>query len=149
MGKTGVETPFRIEGTGKGPDVDRLLRFGFSRGTSLRHFRYHHSEARIKKVVSQDPGGPQADLSRHQRSPKTPDNSWGCSTGDWRGLGTDYVDLLFIHSFGDYHSLDDAIAMVKSKELEEVSEAAKRSGKARLSASRPMTRTAPVDLGGG
>ena len=23
-------------------------------------------------------------------------------------LGTDYVDLFFIHSFGDNHSLDDA-----------------------------------------
>ncbi len=47
-------------------------------------------------------------------------------------LGTDYVDLLFIHSFGDNHTLDDAIAMVKSKELKEASDAAKRSGKARF-----------------
>ena len=47
-------------------------------------------------------------------------------------LGTDYVDLLFIHSFGDNHSLDDAIAMVKSKELKEAFDAAKKSGKARL-----------------
>jgi predicted aldo/keto reductase-like oxidoreductase len=47
-------------------------------------------------------------------------------------LGTDYVDLLFIHSFGDNHSLEEAIAMVKSKELRQASEAAKKSGKARL-----------------
>ena len=47
-------------------------------------------------------------------------------------LGTDYVNLFFIHSFGDNHTLDDAIAMVKSKELKQASEAAKKSGKARL-----------------
>jgi uncharacterized protein len=47
-------------------------------------------------------------------------------------LGTDDVDLLFIHSFGDNHTLDDAIAMVKSKALKEASGAAKKSSKARF-----------------
>jgi uncharacterized protein len=47
-------------------------------------------------------------------------------------LGTDYVDLFFIHSLGDNHKLDDAMAMVKRNELKEASEAAKKSGKARL-----------------
>jgi predicted aldo/keto reductase-like oxidoreductase len=47
-------------------------------------------------------------------------------------LGTDYVDLFFIHSFGDNHKLDDAMAMVKSKELKDVFESARKSGKARL-----------------
>src|SRR6202040_255585 len=43
-----------------------------------------------------------------------------------------YVDLIFIHSFGDNHSLDDAINFVKSKELKEAAGAVKRSGKARF-----------------
>src|SRR5262249_40941347 len=47
-------------------------------------------------------------------------------------LGTDYVDLFFIHSFDDNHKLDDAIDMLKSKELKDAFESARKSGKARL-----------------
>jgi hypothetical protein len=32
LGKTGIEITILDEGTGKGPDVDRLLRYGFARG---------------------------------------------------------------------------------------------------------------------
>ena len=58
-------------------------------------------------------------------------------------LGTDYVDLFFIHSFGDNHTLDDAITMVKSKELKETAEAPGSRARPGSSASRPTTRTAP------
>ncbi len=47
-------------------------------------------------------------------------------------LGTDYVDLFFIHGFGDHHSLDDAINLVKGREFKEVAEAIRKSGKARF-----------------
>jgi predicted aldo/keto reductase-like oxidoreductase len=47
-------------------------------------------------------------------------------------MGTDYVDLFFIHSFGDNHSLDDALYFVKSREFKEAAEAIRKSGKARL-----------------
>ena len=32
LGKTGIDITILDQGTGKGPDVDRLLRFGFARG---------------------------------------------------------------------------------------------------------------------
>ena len=47
-------------------------------------------------------------------------------------LGTDYIDLFFIHGFGDNHTLDDAIDLVKSKEFKEAAEAIQKSGKARF-----------------
>ena len=47
-------------------------------------------------------------------------------------MGTDYVDLFFIHSFGDNHSLDEAMNFVKSQEFKETAEAIRKSGKARL-----------------
>jgi predicted aldo/keto reductase-like oxidoreductase len=47
-------------------------------------------------------------------------------------LGTDYIDLYFIHGLGDDHSLDDAINLVKSQELKEVAESLRKSGKAKF-----------------
>ena len=47
-------------------------------------------------------------------------------------MGTDYVDLFFIHSFGDNHSLDDAMNFVKSQEFKEAADAIRKSGKARF-----------------
>jgi uncharacterized protein len=47
-------------------------------------------------------------------------------------MGTDYVDLFFIHSFGDNHSLDEAMNFVKGQEFKETAEAIRKSGKARL-----------------
>ena len=47
-------------------------------------------------------------------------------------LGTDYVDLFFIHGLGDDHTLDDAIDLVKSQEFKETAEAIRKSGKAKF-----------------
>ena len=92
--------------------------------------------------------------SRSSSSPRTrprsPAQIMGMLDKRLAALGTDYVDLFFIHSFGDNHTLDDAIAMVKSKELKEASEAAKKSGKARLvGISTHHKDRAAVDPGGG
>ncbi len=37
LGKTGIDITILDQGTGKGPDVDRLLRYGFARGAGVRH----------------------------------------------------------------------------------------------------------------
>ena len=47
-------------------------------------------------------------------------------------LGTDYIDLFFIHGLGDEHSLDDAINLVKSQEFKETADAIRKSGKAKF-----------------
>ena len=50
--------------------------------------------------------------SKSSSSPRTrqdPAQLLGMLDKRLAALGTDYVDLFFIHSFGDYHSLDDAI----------------------------------------
>ena len=133
LGKTGIDITILDQGTGKGPDVDRLLRYGFARGVrAYDTSETYHSEAAFKKWFAQDPAVRKQIFLVTKDAPRSRHRSWGCSTSDWRPLGTDYVDLFFIHSFGDNHTLDDAIAMVKSKELKEASEAAKKSGKARL-----------------
>ena len=151
LGKTGVDITILDQGTGKGPDVDRLLRFGFARG--VRAFdtsETYHSEPAFKKWFDAEPAVRKQIFLVTKDSPKTPRSSWGCSTSALAALGTDYVDLFFIHSFGDNHTLDDAIAMVKSKELKEATEAAKKSGKARLvGISTHHKDRAATDPGGG
>jgi aryl-alcohol dehydrogenase-like predicted oxidoreductase len=133
LGKTGIEITILDQGTGKGPDVDRLLRFGFARG--VRAFdtsETYHSEAAFKRWFQQDPGVRTQIFLVSKDAPKAPSQLMGMLDRRCAALGTDYVDLLFIHSFGDYHKLDDAITMVKSRELKEAADAAKKSGKARL-----------------
>src|SRR5690242_10589390 len=56
LGKTGVEVTILDQGTGKGRDVDRLLRLGFARG--VRFFdtsETYHSEPSFQKWFAQDP----------------------------------------------------------------------------------------------
>jgi predicted aldo/keto reductase-like oxidoreductase len=133
LGKTGIDITILDQGTGKGPDVDRLLRYGFARGVrAYDTSETYHSEGAFKKWFAQDPAVRKQIFLVTKDAPKVPAQLMGMLDKRLAALGTDYVDLFFIHSFGDYHKLDDAIAMVKSKELKEASEAAKKSGKARL-----------------
>ncbi len=92
----------------------------------------YHSEAAFKRWFQQESAVRKQIFLVTKDAPKTPAQLMGMLDKRLAALGTDYVNLLFIHSFGDYHSLDEAMAMVKSKELKEAIEAAKKSGKARL-----------------
>jgi predicted aldo/keto reductase-like oxidoreductase len=133
LGKTGVDVTILDQGTGKGRDVDRLLRMGFARGVrSFDTSETYHSEPAFKKWFEQVPEVRKQIFLVTKDSPKTPGQLPGMLDKRLAALGTDYVDLIFVHSFGDNHSLDDAIKFVKSQELKEAAEAVKRSGKARF-----------------
>src|SRR6516165_9627980 len=55
LGKTGIDITILDQGTGKGPDVDRLLRFGFARGVrAYDTSETYHSEAAFKRWFAQD-----------------------------------------------------------------------------------------------
>jgi aryl-alcohol dehydrogenase-like predicted oxidoreductase len=133
LGKTGIDITILDQGTGKGPDVDRLLRYGFARGVrAYDTSETYHSEGAFKKWFGQDPAVRKQIFLVTKDAPRVPAQIMGMLDKRLAALGTDYVDLFFIHSFGDNHKLDDAIAMVKSQELAEAIDAAKKSGKARL-----------------
>jgi uncharacterized protein len=133
LGKTGVDITILDQGTGKGPDVDRLLRYGFARGVrAYDTSETYHSEGAFKKWFAQEPAVRKQIFLVTKDAPKTPSQLLGMLDQRLAALGTDYVDLFFIHSFGDNHKLDDAVAMVKSKELKDAFESARKSGKARL-----------------
>jgi predicted aldo/keto reductase-like oxidoreductase len=133
LGKTGIDITILDQGTGKGPDVDRVLRYGFARGVrAYDTSETYHSEGAFKKWFAQDPTVRKQIFLVAKDTPKVASQLPGMLDKRLAALGTDYVDLLFIHSFGDYHTLNDAMALVKSKELKDVFESAKKSGKARL-----------------
>jgi predicted aldo/keto reductase-like oxidoreductase len=133
LGKTGVDVTILDQGTGKGRDVDLLLRMGFARGVrSFDTSETYHSEPAFKKWFGQAPEVRKQIFLVTKDSPRTPEQLPGMLDKRLAALGTDYVDLIFIHSFGDNHSLDDAINYVKSKELKEAVETVKKSGKARF-----------------
>src|SRR5690349_6495185 len=49
LGKTGIDITILDQGTGKGPDVDRLLRYGFARGVrAYDTSETYHSEGAFK-----------------------------------------------------------------------------------------------------
>jgi hypothetical protein len=64
--------------------------------------------------------------------PRTPSQMLKMVDQRLETLGTDYIDLFFIHGLGDDHSLDDAINLVKSQEFKETAEAIRKSGKAKF-----------------
>ncbi len=116
-----------------GSGFDRILRSSFAGG--VRTFdtaKVYRSENLFKKWFEQAPE------VRKQIFLVTKDmirnSSDMLKTVDERlaALGTDFIDLYFIHGLGDEHSLDDAINLVKSQEFKETADAIRKSGKAKF-----------------
>ena len=137
LGKTGVEITMLEMGTGALRErgvLDRLLRLSFASGVrtfdtakAVRH------RARLQEVVR---AGRPRSASRSSWSPRTspsaPKQMLAMLDERLAALGTDYVDLFFIHGLGDDHSLDEAINFVKSQEFKETADAIRKSGKAKF-----------------
>jgi len=133
LGKTGVEITLLDQGAVRGPSLDRILRFSFANG--VRTFdtaKVYGSEPNFKKWFEQDPEIRKQIFLVTKDMPRAPKQMIGMLDERLATLGTDYVDLFFIHGFGDNHKLDDAINLVKSQEFKEVAEAIRKSGKAKF-----------------
>src|SRR3954454_13265457 len=99
LGKTGIEITILDQGTGKGPDVDRLLRYGFAHGVrAYDTSETYHSEGAFKKWFAQDPAVRKQIFLVTKDAPKTPSQLLEMLDKRLASLGTDYVDLFFIHS---------------------------------------------------
>lgn len=132
LGKSGVEITLLDIGTGRGRGVGRLLRSAYSQG--IRAFdtsATYQSEPDFKAWFAQEPAVRKEVFIVSKDTPKDPAQLQGMIEARCEGMGTDYLDLFFIHSYGD-SGLEPALAMLKSKELRDAAEAAKRSGKLKL-----------------
>jgi aryl-alcohol dehydrogenase-like predicted oxidoreductase len=134
LGKTGLDVTLLDQGAaGRGASVDRILRLAFANG--IRVFdtaKAYGTEPNFKKWFEQDPAVRKQIVLVTKDTPRTPAQFLKMVDERLAALGTDYIDLYFMHGFGDHHSLDDAMNLVKSRELKETAEALKKSGKARF-----------------
>jgi predicted aldo/keto reductase-like oxidoreductase len=133
LGKTGVNVTLLDQGAIRGSSVDRVLRFAFANG--IRTFdtaKVYGTEPNFRKWFEQEPAVRKQIFLITKDLPRTPRQMIGMLDDRLATLGTDYVDLFFIHGLGDNHSLDQAINFVKGQEFKEVAETIRKSGKAKF-----------------
>ncbi len=133
LGKTGVEVTLLDQGAIRGPSYDRLLRIAYASG--IRTFdtaKAYGTEPNLKRWFEQAPEVRKEIFLITKDSPRTPSDMLRMVDERLEALGTDYIDLFFIHGLGDGRNLDNAINMVTSQEFKETAEAIRKSGKARF-----------------
>jgi predicted aldo/keto reductase-like oxidoreductase len=132
LGKTGVEITMLDQGAARS-DLDRILRFSFSQGVRVFDTaKVYRTEPAFKKWFEQAPEVRKQIFLVTKDMPKRPQDMLKMVDQRLAALGTDYIDLFFIHGLGDDHSLDDAMNFVRGKEFKEVAEAIRKSGKAKF-----------------
>ena len=134
LGKTGVDVTILNQGTWQNPGLDRLLRFSFDRG--VRYFdtaKSYGSEPGIKRWLAQDSKIRKQIFLVTKDSPREPRELIPMLDKRLEALGTDYIDLFFVHALGDNGGLGNyGVDWPKSKEMKETIEAIKKSGKAKF-----------------
>ncbi len=132
LGKTGVDVTILNLGTWRNPGLDRLLRFAYANG--VRYYdtaKSYGSEPGIKRWFQQMPEVRKEIFLVTKDSPREPRQLIPMLDQRLEALGTDYIDLFFIHALGD-HDPDAGVTWPKSKELKETVETIKKSGKAKF-----------------
>src|SRR5689334_5154829 len=133
LGKTGVNLTLLDQGAVRSESLDRLFRAAFASG--IRVFdtaKVYGTEPAFKKWFEQAPEIRKQIFLVTKDSPKRPNDMLKMVDERLASLGTDYIDLFFIHGLGDEHSLDDAMNFVKSRKFKETAEAIRKSGKAKF-----------------
>lgn len=133
LGKTGVEISMLDQGAVRGPSLDRILRFAYANG--VRTFdtaKVYGTEPNFKKWFEQAPDVRKQIFLITKDMPKRASQMIKMVDERLATLGTDYIDLFFIHGLGDDHSLDAAIDLVKGQEFKETAAKLKQSGKVKF-----------------
>lgn len=132
LGKTGVDVTILNLGTWQSPGLDRLLRYAYAQG--IRYYdtaNSYGSEPALKRWFQQMPEVRKEIFLVTKDTPRSPRELIPMLDQRLASLGTDYLDLLFVHALGD-HSEKDGLEWPKSKEFKETVEKIKKSGKAKF-----------------
>jgi aryl-alcohol dehydrogenase-like predicted oxidoreductase len=133
LGKTGVEVTLLDQGAVRGSGYERILRASYAQGVRMFDAaKVYGTEPTLKRWFEQQPAVRKEIFLITKDMPRRPKDLIAQLDDRLETLGTDYVDLFFIHGLGDDHSLDDAINMVTGPEFRETAEAIKKSGKAKF-----------------
>jgi predicted aldo/keto reductase-like oxidoreductase len=121
------------QGAIRGTSLDRVLRFSFANGVRVFDTaKVYGTEPAFRKWFEQSPEVRKEIFLITKDMPKRPSELLRMLDERLETLGTDYVDLFFIHGLGDEQSLDASINMVTSQEFKETAEAIRKSGKAKF-----------------
>lgn len=132
LGRTGAEVTILNHGTWRAPGLDRLLRFAYASG--VRYFdtaKSYGSEPSFKRWFQAQPEVRKEIFLVTKDTPSTPRQLLQQLDQRLDELGTDYIDLFFIHALGD-RSVEAGLTWPKSQEFKETAEAIRKSGKARF-----------------
>lgn len=133
LGKTGIPVTMLEQGAIRGTSLDRVLRFSFANGVRVFDTaKVYGTEPAFRKWFEQSPEVRKEIFLITKDMPKRPSELLRMLDERLETLGTDYVDLFFIHGLGDEQSLDASINMVTSQEFKETAEAIRKSGKAKF-----------------
>lgn len=133
LGRTGVEITMLEQGAIRGAAYDRILRIAFAQG--IRTFdaaKVYGTEPNLRRWFEAEPEVRKQIFLVTKDMPRAPRDMIAMLDERLESLGTDYIDLFFIHGLGDDHSLDDAMNFVRGPEFKEVAEAIRKSGKAKF-----------------
>ena len=131
LGKTGVKVTVLEQGAVRGQD--RILRQAFAEGIRLFDTaKVYGTEPLFKKWFEQSPEVRKQIFLVTKDMPKAPKDLLRMVDQRLAALGTDYIDLFFVHGLGDGWKLDKTIDFITGKEFRETADAIRKSGKAKF-----------------
>jgi aryl-alcohol dehydrogenase-like predicted oxidoreductase len=131
LGKTGIDVSMLEAGAVRSDE--RVLRTAYANG--IRIFdtaKVYGTERNFKKWFEQDPKIRKDIVVVTKDMPKTPKEMLKMVDERLAALGTDYIDVFFIHGLGDQRTVDESIYMIASQEFKETADAIRKSGKAKF-----------------
>jgi len=132
LGKSGIDVTILNLGTFQPQGLDKMLRLSYANG--IRYFdtaASYGSEPGIKSWLESNSAIRKEIFLVSKDSPASPKELIPMLDERLKKLGTDYLDLIFVHALGD-HNPQHGVDWPKSKEFKETVEAIKKSGKAKL-----------------
>jgi len=131
LGKTGALVTLLEAGAVRSDE--RVLRTAYSNGIRLFDTaKVYGTERNFKKWFEQDPKVRKEIVLVTKDMPRTPTDMLRMVDERLKALGTDYIDLFFIHGLGDQRTIDESIYMIASQEFKETADVIRKSGKARF-----------------
>ena len=133
LGKTGVNVSILDQGAVRASGLDRLYRTSFAAGVRVFDTaKVYGTEPSFKKWFETDPAIRKQIFLVTKDELRTADKLVASIDQRLAALGTDSIDLFFLHGLGDHHTVDQAKALLQSKELAQAVEAVKKSGKVKF-----------------
>ncbi len=134
LGKTGLDVTLLEQGAAR-RDTDRVLRFAFARGIRLFDTaKVYGTEPSFKKWFAQQPEVRKQIVLVTKDMPRQPSDMLKMVDQRLATLGTDYIDVFFLHGLGDneYGGIDKSVAFLKDPEFRRVADKIRSSGKAKF-----------------